>query len=165
MRLRTSIWVLALAIATLTPVSSSQALPASSISKNVTLVVDFGKQSGRPTRVLTVNDVAPTLTGWNLLSLAKLKVQGTQQYPLGFVCRIDGWPTAKQQDCSSTPSFRSGHWAYYVTNFQLGGGWLLSGQGAGSHIPDCGGYEGWSWISGGQPNTPPRFKVAIRACK
>jgi hypothetical protein len=150
MRLRTSIWALALAIATLTPVSSSQASPANSISKNVTLVVDFGKQSRRPIRVIAVNDIAQTLTGWNLFSLAKLKVQGTTQYPRGFVCRIEGWPTAKQQDCSSTPSFRSGHWAYYVTNFQLGGGWLLSGQGAGSHIPDCGGYEGWSWISDSQ---------------
>jgi hypothetical protein len=165
MWLRTVALALIASLAALTPTTPSVASDPNSISRTVTLVIDFSAQSGLATKVISLNELPEKTTGWRLFSLAKLKVQGTQQFPNGFVCRIAGWPKVKQQDCADNPSFKEGHWAYYVTNFQLGPGWLLSGQGAASHIPDCGGYEGWSWTPGGQANKPPRFKVSVRACK
>ena len=165
MRLKAIALALIVSLGLLTPTASLEARAASSISKTVTIVVDFGKKSGRATRVISLSDVSTTASGWALLTQTKLKIEGTQQYPTGFVCRIAGWPTSKQQDCADTPTYKEGHWAYYVTSFTLGGGWLLSGQGAASHVPDCAGYEGWSWIAGGEANKPPSFKVENRACK
>ena len=156
---------LVVTLAFLAPSPTSEARAESSIAKTVTVVVDFGKKSGRATRVISLSNVSTSATGWALLTQTKLKIEGTQQYPTGFVCRIAGWPTSKQQDCADTPTYKEGHWAYYVTSFSRGGGWLLSGQGAASHVPDCAGYEGWSWIAGGEANKPPRFKVDNRACK
>ena len=156
---------LVVTLAILAPSPTSEARAENSIAKTVTVVVDFGKKSGRATRVISLSNVSTSANGWALLSQTKLKIEGTQQYPTGFVCRIAGWPTSKQQDCADTPTYKEGHWAYYVTSFSRGGGWLLSGQGAGSHIPDCAGYEGWSWIAGGEANKPPRYKVENRACK
>ena len=163
MRFRIVAAVALITLAILAPSSPVEANP--SISKSVTLVIDFGKASALKTKVANLTDVPEKATGWDLFGLAGMKVQGTQQFPTGFVCRIAAWPPAKKQDCADTPTFKEGHWAYFVTNFQLSKGWILSGQGAASHIPDCGGYEGWSWVAGGQANQPPRFKVDLRACK
>jgi len=163
MRSRIALALALISLATLAPSSPVSANPH--ISKSVTLVVDFGKASGLKTKVASLPDVPERATGWELFGLAGLKVQGTEQFPSGFVCRIAAWPPAKKQDCADTPSFKEGHWAYFVTNFQLGKGWIFSGQGAASHIPDCGGYEGWSWVAGGQAIQPPRLKVVLRACK
>jgi hypothetical protein len=165
MRLRVPLLAFAVAVGLLAPSATVAARAENSISKTVTVVVDFGKKSGRATRVIALSNISTSATGWTLLAQTKLKIEGTQQYPTGFVCRIAGWPTSKQQDCADTPTYKEGHWAYYVTSFSRGGGWLLSGQGAASHVPDCAGYEGWSWIAGGEANKPPRFKVENRACK
>jgi len=144
---------------------SAQAFESSTSLKSVTLVIDYGVGSKLATKVVDLTDIPSSTSGWALFGLAKQRVQGTKQFPVGFVCRINGWPSVKKQNCAGTPAYRDGHWAYYVTNYQLGPGWLLSGQGAATHIPDCGSYEGWSWIPGGQPNRPPRYKVETRACK
>jgi hypothetical protein len=165
MRLRVPLLAFVVAVGFLAPSANGAARAENSISKTVTVVVDFGKKSGRATRVIALSNISTSATGWTLLTQTKLKIEGTQQYPTGFVCRIAGWPTSKQQDCADTPTYKEGHWAYYVTSFSRGGGWLLSGQGAASHVPDCAGYEGWSWIAGGEANKPPRFKVDNRACK
>ncbi len=134
-------------------------------AKSVTLVVDFGKASGKPVQSFDLQNVKSNATGWDLFALANLNVQGTQQFPAGFVCRIEGWPTETSQDCADTPAYSEGHWAYYVTSIQLGGGWLLSGQGAATHIPDCAAYEGWAWVAAGQESVAPRFDVQPRGCK
>jgi hypothetical protein len=165
MPIRATVLALILSLGLLSPSAPLEARAANSISKNVTVVVDFGKKSGRATRVISLSSVSTTASGWTLLTKTKLNIVGTQQYPTGFVCRIAGWPTSKQQDCADTPTYKEGHWAYYVTKFAVGAGWLLSGQGSATHVPDCGGYEGWSWIAGGETTKPPRFKVEIRACK
>jgi hypothetical protein len=141
------------------------AVESSTSLKSVTLVIDYGAGSKLATKVVDLTDIPSSTSGWALFSLARQRVQGTQQFPIGFVCRINGWPTVTRQNCAGTPAYRDGHWAYYVTNYQLGQGWILSGQGAATHIPDCGSYEGWSWIPGGQPNRPPRYKAETRACK
>jgi hypothetical protein len=165
MRIKATVLALLVSLGLLTPSAHAEARAANSFSKNVTVVVDFGKKSGRATRVISLSNVPSTASGWTLLAKTKLKIAGTQQYPTGFVCRIAGWPTSKEQDCADTPTYKEGHWAYYVTNFAVGTGWLMSGQGSATHVPDCGGYEGWSWIAGGEMTKPPRFKVAVRACK
>jgi hypothetical protein len=134
-------------------------------TKPVTLVIDFGKASGKSVQSFDLQNVKNNATGWDLFALAKLTVQGTHQFPSGFVCRIDGWPSEALQDCADTPAYSEGHWAYYVTSLQLGGGWLLSGQGAATHIPDCAAYEGWAWVAAGQESAAPRFDVQLRGCK
>lgn len=148
------------------PATSLQALdPAATATKDVTLVIDYGATSGRSIDVIDLNQVTNAATGWDVLLDAQAKVQGTDQYPTGFVCRINGWPTAADQDCRETPKANQGHWAYFVSNLQLGKGWILSGQGASAHIPDCGGFEGWSWVAAGETATPPRYSVSTRGCK
>ena len=134
-------------------------------AKSVTLVVDFGKHSNRPVKSFALDDLPATVKGWDLFAAANLQVEGTSQYPTGFVCRISGWPAKANQDCEDTPTYNEGHWAYYVTGEELGSGWMLSGLGAAMHSPNCAGYEGWSWVDPGAESSPPRFKPAIRACK
>lgn len=134
-------------------------------SKSVTLVIDYGKTSNRSIDVFDLSQVPDKATGWQVMKQARVQIQGTDQYPTGFACRINWWPSAKAQDCHNTPSATQGHWAYFVTHSQLGKGWILSGQGAASHIPDCGGYEGWAWIEPNKQTTPPRYKASVRGCK
>jgi len=131
-----------------------------------TLVIDFGDAPNHRILVRKLNDLPPSITGWELFKSAGVSVQGTDQYPTGFVCRIADWPTAANQNCHDTPTYAQGHWAYFVTNKNLGDGWVLSGQGAAMHHPECGGYEGWLWISPKNPAIPaaPRIYPKITEC-
>jgi hypothetical protein len=133
-------------------------------AKSATLVIDFGDNSGREPKVIELNDVPAEATGWELLVKAGIGVEGTDQYPTGFVCRLDGWPAAAAESCDETPSYADGHWAYYITSKDISGGWLLSGQGASSHVVDCGGFEGWKWVGPGEEATPPSIPAEIREC-
>lgn len=139
--------------------------PAGGNQKSVTLVVDYGVDSKRRVQYFDLMNLSNDVTGWDLFKKAQLTVQGTDQFSTGFVCRVAGWPKPKNQDCSDTPTYSEGHWAYYVTNSSLGSGWLLSGQGAATHKPECAGYEGWSWIAPGEDSHPPRFETKARACQ
>ena len=132
--------------------------------KSATLVIDFGDDSGREPKAIELNDLPATATGWDMLVQSGVDLEGTDQYPTGFVCRLDGWPTVAAEACDETPSYADGHWAYYVTSKDISQGWLLSGQGASSHLVDCGGAEGWKWVGPRQESTPPRISPAIREC-
>lgn len=132
--------------------------------KIVTLVIDFGEKSGLPVRVLKVDNLSTEATGWDVLLQSGTKVQGTSQYPSGFVCRIDGWPSESVQACDDTPSFSEGHWAYFVTSKSLGGEWIMSGQGAATHVPECGAFEGWKWLGPGEDSTPPTESPKLGVC-
>ena len=134
-------------------------------TKFVTLVIDYGAKSGKPIQRFEVPDAPANASGWDLFKFAGVRAEGTEQYPTGFVCRLNDWPSAAAEDCKQTPAYAKGHWAYFVTNRSLGSGWILSGQGAAAHIPDCGSFEGWSWIAGGANSTAPRFDTKIRGCK
>jgi hypothetical protein len=136
-----------------------------SANKKVTLVIDFGATSKRPIVVKALADLKQTATGWSLIKTAGLDAQGTDEFPSGFVCRIQGWPSEQTQDCADTPTSSEGHWAYYVTNSDLGSGWILSGQGAAAHVPECGGYEGWKWVAAGEEASPPSEKPVIEKCQ
>jgi hypothetical protein len=144
---------------------NSGAAPDSDVTKTVTLVVDFGERSRKPIFNQDLAGVSSTATGWDVFKAALLPVAGTGEFPTGFVCRISDWPTSAEQDCADTPQFNEGHWSYFVTNPNLGPGWVISGQGASAHKPDCGGYEGWSWVEPGQTPKPPRFETTRRGCK
>jgi hypothetical protein len=138
---------------------------ANGAEKSVTLVVDFGRNSQRPVRAIELSGLPAEASGWDLFKAANLSVEGTGSFPSGFVCRINGWPTKSEQTCINTPTYAQGHWAYFVTNPAIGQGWVLSGQGASMHKPECAGYEGWSWVSPGQSAQAPRYKLKIRACQ
>lgn len=137
----------------------------SAAAKKVTLVIDFGTGSQRPTVIKTLPGVKQTATGWSLFKAAGVDAQGTDEFPSGFVCRLEGWPSELQQDCANTPTYAEGHWAYYVTNSKISAGWLLSGQGAAMHVPECGGYEGWKWVSPGEEAAPPSEKPVVEKCQ
>ncbi|CAB4633649.1 unannotated protein [freshwater metagenome] len=133
--------------------------------KSVTLVLDFGADSGRQVKTLKVDNLEKDASGWDVIVKSGTVVRGTSQYPTGFVCRLDGWPSEESQDCEDTPAFTDGHWAYFVTSKKLGDGWLLSGQGAASHISSCGEFEGWKWVGSGEDVTPPAVLPAVGDCQ
>ena len=114
----------------------------------VTLVVDFGAGSGVAPIIREVEKFGGT--GWDLFDAAGVSVEGTAEFPTGFVCRIAEYPSVDKQDCLDTPEFSEGSWAYFVTNSEMGSGWIMSGAGAGTHRPECGGYEGWLWVAPGE---------------
>jgi hypothetical protein len=130
-----------------------------------TLVIDFGPSSGSDLKVLELDQLPVGATGWDLITRSGTSVEGTDQYPTGFVCRLDGWPTEQAASCSDTPAYSEGHWAYYVSSTSLGGEWLLSGQGAATRKIECGGYEGWKWVGPNEQSTPPRVKPQVRSCE
>ena len=134
-------------------------------NKDVTLVIDYGSEANRSIDVFDLHQVPNSSTGWDVLRQARAQVQGTDNFPTGFVCRINWWPSVAEQSCKETPKANQGHWAYFVTNLELGKGWIVSGQGSATHIPDCGGFEGWSWVPAGKSITPPRYEVSVRGCK
>jgi hypothetical protein len=125
----------------------------------VSLVVDFGKDSGRAPIVKCArgfnvpgSSVSNELNGWQLFSNSAVSVTGTTEYPVGFVCRIDGYPLAADQPCTSTPTYAQGHWAYFFAQAGKGGSgqWAFSGAGASDHKPSCGSAEGWLFVKGSE---------------
>lgn len=134
-------------------------------NKSVTLVIDFGANSGREVKTLNVQNLQKNASGWELLVESGTVVEGTSQYPAGFVCRLDGWPTEGSQDCEDTPAFTDGHWAYFVTSKKLGNSWLMSGQGAASHVSTCGEFEGWKWVGPDEDVTPPSVLPKVGDCQ
>lgn len=133
-------------------------------TKKVTLVIDFGEDSKREPSILELTDLASGATGWDALERSGLNAEGTKQFPTGFLCRLDGWPTASEQDCLDTPTYKEGHWAYFISSTKFGSGWMLSGQGAATHIPECGAYEGWKWVGSGETTTPPKIEPKLQPC-
>ena len=137
---------------------------SSSASDSVQLVVDFGAASGKPTFVKSIDGFDGT--GWQLLEAAGLKIQGTDDYPKSFVCRINGWPTEAAQSCAKTPTFVEGSWKYFVASPELGSGWIVSGVGVAGHRSSCGQAEAWVWVAGGEDSTSvvPSVKPAVLKC-
>jgi hypothetical protein len=135
--------------------------------KGVTVVVDFGTTGKKPLSTECVGMMTDPLTGWEFISLFDHKVQGTDQYPSGFVCRIDGFPSVANQDCKDTPTYAEGTWAYYQASVANGGVWKPSPVGAAMTHPSCGSYEGWRFIAAGESTAGerPRFTPKPFDCK
>jgi hypothetical protein len=97
-------------------------------SDGVSLVMDYGTKANQPATASCGFSFAGN--GWDLFSATSQKVEGTTEYPTGFVCRINDFPSVEVQPCTSTPSAAQGSWAYYYASSQLGDHWLFSAAGA-----------------------------------
>ena len=127
----------------------------------VSLTVDFGIKED----ILAIDKCVRnfTNTSWDLLSAAKLTVTGTQKYPVGFVCRINGFPSDAVESCNQTPDPKVGSWAYFVAG-PGASSWHYSTWGASTHKPACGSAEAWVFRYPEQslealPKTKPQTRV------
>lgn len=129
----------------------------------VSLVIDFGSSSQRNPLELCAIDFK--LTGWDIFASTKVEVEGTSEYPTGFVCRLAGWPTVEKQPCSKTPTAAQGSWAYFIASKDTG--WQFSGQGAAMRKPSCGSVEGWRFVEPGEVGSQswPRVDPQTKNCR
>jgi hypothetical protein len=112
----------------------------------VTLVIDFGASVGREPIVRCAIDFAGN--GWEVFQATGIEVSGTNQYPVGFACRIENFPPSSEQNCLDTPKYSEGSWGYFV--FTKGSGWQVSQVGSAARNTECGSAEGWLFIGPGQ---------------
>ena len=128
----------------------------------VTLIVDFA--GARKTEI----KCAPKFsgTGWQLFAATKTQVSGTDQYPEGFVCRIEGYPGASIQGCHSTPTYSQGGWGYFYKSVDTGGKWVFSPTGSALRHPACGSIEGWRYFAPNESpaKTPPASSLTPFKC-
>ncbi len=89
--------------------------------------------------------------GAEALVHAGFHAEGTSEYGLGFICRIDGEPTPAEQTCEHTPG-ASAYWTYW--HGKPGGQWGFSGCGAESCKPAIGSVEGWGFNAGTNKPAP-----------
>ena len=112
----------------------------------VTLVVDFGEAADREPIIRRANDFEGT--GWEIFLATDVAVAGTNQYPVGFACRIEDFPSSAEQNCLDTPKYSEGSWGYFV--FTKESGWQVSQVGSATRAAECGTAEGWLFIGPGQ---------------
>jgi hypothetical protein len=88
--------------------------------------------------------------GVEALQDAGFQIEGTTDYGLAFICRIDGEPTLAETPCTTTPG-SGAYWSYW--RGKPGGRWGFSGVGAKSpqSRSPVNSVEGWSFGSGGAP--------------
>jgi hypothetical protein len=129
----------------------------------VSLVIDFGTSSAREVKEVCANDFEST--GWALFSASGVKVEGTSEYPTGFVCRVDNWPIVEDQPCTKTPTAAQGSWVYFFADPQSAD-WQYSGQGAAMRRPICGAADGWRFVEAGEvvSQTFPRVQPMTSSC-
>ena len=131
----------------------------------VTLVVDPGADSGKAATAYCALNFSGT--GWQLFAQANVSVEGTQQYPGGFVCRINGYPTSTMQDCAETPTTKQGTWVYFNAQYipKHKSTWRFSMQGAATRRPSCGSVDGWVFVRGGNSAVRPRIAPTPFDCQ
>jgi hypothetical protein len=131
------------------------------LEDGISLVVDFGTKNQRPTLEKCIQGFLGY--SWDLFEQAEIKVAGTEKYPVGFVCRIEDFPSIDQEKCLDTPGNSNGSWAYFLTD--ANGAWQYSPVGASTHKTKCGTSEGWRFLLPGEPvQTPPRLKPKSFNC-
>lgn len=104
-------------------------------------------------------------TGWQLFAATNQQVEGTSEYPVGFVCRINDFPSDSTESCTGTPTAASGSWAYYFASSETGNHWMLSGVGAATRKPKCGDVDGWVFIAPGELLHEPKAAPVTFQCK
>ena len=129
----------------------------------VSLVIDFGTSSDREVKEVCVTEFEST--GWDLFAAAAVSAQGTSEYPTGFVCRLEGWPTAEAQPCTKTPTAAQGSWAYFIADAGSQE-WQYSGQGAAMRKPQCGAVDAWRFVEPGENvlQSMPRVEPSSFVC-
>ena len=131
------------------------------LDAGTSLVVDFGTSSDKPAEVKCVKSYNGY--SWDLFEAAGLEVSGTDKYPVGFVCRIEGFPSESQEPCTDTPGTKNGSWAYFLGNEN--NSWTYSPIGASTHKVKCGVSEGWRFLLPGESiQTPPRISLKSYGC-
>ncbi len=125
------------------------------------LVIDFGTNENKTPVKKCVQDFEGN--SWDLFEAAKVNVAGTEKYPVGFVCRIENFPTENTETCKETPGTKNGSWAYFLSDEN--GDWEYSPIGASMHKVACGVGEGWRFLLPGEPvQTPPRVTLKTYVC-
>jgi len=125
------------------------------------LVIDFGTESNELLIEKCVSDYSGN--SWDLFQAANLAVVGTEKYPVGFVCRINGFPSEQTEKCIDTPGANTGSWAFYTST---GKTWEYSPIGASNHIVSCGTAEGWRFLPPTEPTSnAPRVNPVIHSCE
>jgi hypothetical protein len=122
-------------------------------SSGVTVVVDFSA-FGQGIRVVCVSSVPSTGLG---ALRAYFSTVGTTHDGPGYVCRINGLPTADTEACVVTPP-TTAYWSYW--HAARGGSWSYSTSGAANYHPEPGTVEGWAFGSGGAPRIAPPAPIA-----
>jgi hypothetical protein len=90
--------------------------------------------------------------GAEALEHAGFHIEGTKEYGLDFVCRIEGEPTPAEQTCQlAAPA--DAYWTYW--HGEPGGRWGYSDSGALGYKPNPGSVEGWSFGGGDTPRIEP----------
>ncbi len=89
--------------------------------------------------------------GVEALKHAGFDIEGTSDYGLAFICRIDGEPTPAEQTCEQTPG-AGAYWTYW--HGKPGGRWGYSGCGAANCKPAIGSVEGWGFDVGTNKPAP-----------
>ncbi|WP_027659852.1 hypothetical protein [Salinispora fenicalii] len=119
-------------------------------ASGVTVVVDFNELGGG-----TVVRCAPgsQATGLAALKSAGFQITGTLRWGEGFICRIEGKPSADAEKCVDTPP-ASAYWSYW--HAPNGGSWTYSDKGVLNRTPPAGSFEGWSFSLNRDPNDAPR---------
>jgi hypothetical protein len=131
------------------------------LDAGTSLVVDFGTSSDKPAEVKCVKSYNGY--SWDLFEAAGLVVSGTDKYPVGFVCRIEGLPTESEEPCTDTPGTKNGSWAYFLGDEN--NSWIYSPIGASTHKVKCGVSEGWRFLLPGESiQTPPRISLKSYGC-
>lgn len=106
----------------------------------VTVIVDF--QALGDNHIQVGCAAGEQVDGVAALVHAGFTVEGTLQYGLDFICKIDNLPTPAEQSCNRTPP-ESAYWEYF--HGRPGGQWEYSGSGAGEYVPRIGSVEGWGF--------------------
>ena len=117
------------------------------LKDGVTLVVDFGTDSQFESVVRCAIDFQGS--GWDIFAATEIPVAGTKQYPIGFVCRINDYPSNQKQNCNDTPSYSEGSWSYFLKT-DTSDNWQVSGIGSASRKPLCGEVEAWRFLHSGE---------------
>ena len=134
--------------------ASAAAADACVGSAGVTVVVDFSA-FGQGIRVVCVSSVPST--GLGALRAAGFSTVGTTHDGPGYVCRINGLPTAAADPCQFTPP-ASAYWTYWHAD--RGGSWEYSDAGAASYHPEPGRVEGWAYGAKARPGIAPPAPIA-----
>jgi hypothetical protein len=144
----------------------------------VTIVIDFQELDGlggadAPTIVRCSPNPNPGTdrTGIQALQDAGIDVTGTQRWGLGFVCRLEGRPSATEplpvagnpgytEQCINTPP-AAAYWGYWHAT-GAGDTWTYSSYGALNRNVVPGGFEGWSFSLNRTASTNPPPGVTPR---
>lgn len=142
-----------------------------------TIVIDFQELNGNGgTAAPTITRCSPnptqaTRTGLKAMQDAGISVTGTTRWGLGFICRLEGRPSASEslpitsntsykEACVNTPP-AAAYWSYWWANGS-GSTWTYSASGASGRSAVPGGFEGWSFSLNKTASTNPVPRVTPR---